>query len=90
MFSHVSVRLSVHTPPPGLAIRRAVCLLRSRRRTFLLFCSFTMKIFRMSLKFNLPTVLTLRAPAVHSGPELLLPQATSVTILQNACATLVD
>ena len=34
--------------------------------------------------------LTLRAPAVHSGPELLLPQATSVTILQNACATLVD
>ena len=35
-------------------------------------------------------VLTLRAPAVHSGPELLLPQATSVTILQNACATLVD
>ena len=35
-------------------------------------------------------ILTLRAPAVHSGPELLLPQATSVTILQNACATLVD
>ena len=34
--------------------------------------------------------LTLRAPAVHSGPELLLPQATSVNISQNACATLVD
>ena len=34
--------------------------------------------------------LTLCAPAVHSRPELLLLQATSVTILQNACATLVD
>ena len=36
------------------------------------------------------SVLTLRAPALHSGPELFLPQATLVTILQNACATLVD
>ena len=34
--------------------------------------------------------LTLRVPALHSRPELFLPQATLVTILQNACATLVD
>ena len=34
MLSHVSVCLS--TAPPGQATQRAVCLLRSRRRTFLL------------------------------------------------------
>ena len=34
--------------------------------------------------------LTLRAPALNSRPELFLPQATLVTTLQNACATLVD
>ena len=34
--------------------------------------------------------LTLRVLALHFGPELFLPQATLVTIVQNACATLVD
>ena len=38
MFSHLSVHPSVclYTPPPELARRRSVCLLHSRRRTFLL------------------------------------------------------
>ena len=35
-------------------------------------------------------ILTLHVPALNSGPELILPQATLVTILQNACTTLVD